>query len=75
MKSIYDNDMLKTMYDAAISKYEGEVKGWQIMIRREQLSTHSEVAKQDNIDMLKRELRKLKWNLTRVKNLRKELDT
>jgi len=64
---------VKEIYEIAISKYEGEVKGFTIMIRQEELSDHSEHVKERNIDILKKELRKAKYSLTRTKNLLKAL--
>ena len=64
---------VKEIYEIAISKYEGEVKGFTIMIRQEELSDHSEYVKKRNIEVLKKELRKAKYSLTRTKNLQKEL--
>lgn len=68
-----ENERIMAIYDAAIQKYEGEVKGFQIMLRREELSGHSAHVKRHNIDMWKAEIRKAKYNLTRTRNLRKAL--
>jgi len=64
---------IKEIYEIAIAKYEGEVKGFTIMIRQEELSEHSEYVKERNIEILRKELRKAKYSLTRTKNLLKEL--
>jgi hypothetical protein len=68
----FSNDNLITVYDAFINKYEGEVKGFQIMMRREELSGLSEATKKHNIGIWKQALRRARWNLTRAKNLRKQ---
>ena len=64
----------KELYDFAIKKYEGEVKGFQILLIQEaELSGIEESVKKQNIAVWKKELRKAKYNLTRAKNLRKAL--
>ena len=65
----------KEIYDIAIEKYEGEVKGYQIMLQREEELNHvSEFTRKQYITMWKKEIRKSKYNLTRVRNLRKALE-
>jgi len=59
-------------YKKWIEKYEGEIKGFQIMIRQEELNQHSKYIKQKNIEGWKRDLRKARYNLTRTKTLAKE---
>ena len=65
---------LKALYDAAIEKYEGEVKGFQIMLRREELSEHNDFVKRRNREIWEKSLRKARYALTRTKNLRKKLE-
>lgn len=68
------NGDIRTFYKKCIEKYEGEVKGYSIMISQEELSQHSNYVKKCNIDMLKNNLRQAKYNLTRIKTLLKKLD-
>jgi len=62
------------IYDAAISKYEGEVKGFTLMLeneeRRNEYANHIKII---NIELWKKDIRRAKYNLTRVKNLRKKV--
>jgi hypothetical protein len=69
-----DKERLRQLYENQIVKYEGEVKGFQIMIRREELSEHHWQTKRDNINSLKSELHKARYNLTRTKTLLSNLD-
>lgn len=61
----------KELYDIAIEKYEGEVKGFQIMLQRAESSIFAESVKNQNIAVWKKEIRKAKYNLTRARNLRR----
>ena len=62
------------IYDAAIVKYEGEVKGFTLMREREErCNKYAEYIKVINIELWKKEIRQAKYNLTRVKNLRKKV--
>ena len=60
----------------SIQKYEGEVKGFEIMLRREELKEGniSEYARKRNMDVWKKDLRRARWNLTRCKTLLKEFN-
>jgi len=75
MKNVFEvwknTRSVSAVFDASIEQYEGEIKGYQIMIRREELSEHSPHIKQQNINGLKKQLRQAKYNLTRVRNLKK----
>lgn len=73
-EGLSDKDRIRKLYEHQIVKYEGEVKGLQIMIRREELSEHHWQTKRDNIYGFKNELRKAKYNLTRTKTLLTNLD-
>ena len=65
----------KELYDIAIKKYEGEVKGFQIMLIQEaELSGIEESVKIKNIASWKKMIRQAKYNLTRARNLRKALE-
>jgi len=69
-----EKERTRKLYEHQIVKYEGEVKGFQIMIRREELSEHHWQTKRDNINSLKSELRKARYNFTRTKTLLSNLD-
>lgn len=77
MKDIWEvwkeNENVDLVYDTAIAKYEGEIKGFQIMLRREELSEHSDFVKRRNCEIWKKSIRKAKWNLTRTKTLKNEI--
>jgi hypothetical protein len=68
------NGDIRTFYKKCIEKYEDEVKGYSIMIHQQELSQHSNHAKKYNIDILKNNLRKAKYKLTRTKTLLKNYD-
>ncbi len=54
------------IYDKAIERYESEVKGFEIMLRREELKEGlSRYVREKNIDIWKSNLRQARWNLTR----------
>lgn len=68
------NGDIREFYKQAISIYEREIWGYKIAIRREELSEHSRYTKRDNINSLKKELHKSRYNLTRTKTLLRKLD-
>jgi hypothetical protein len=73
-EGLSEKERTRKLYEHQIVKYEGEVKGFQIMIRREELSEHHWQTKLDNINSLKSELRKARYNFTRTKTLLSNLD-
>lgn len=73
-EGLTEKDRLRKLYEHQMVKYEGEVKGLQIMIRREELSERHWLTKRDNIDGFKKALHKARYNLTRTKTLLTNLD-
>lgn len=73
-EGLSEKERLRQLYENQIVKYEGEVKGFQIMIRREELSQHHWQTKRDNINNWKSALHKARYNLTRTKTLLRNLD-
>ncbi len=65
------NDRIDILYKNQILKYEGEVKSLEILIQNENLNQKNQQLKTNNISALKAELQKVRYNLTRVKNLLK----
>jgi predicted RNase H-like nuclease (RuvC/YqgF family) len=65
------NDRIDILYKNQILKYEGEVKSLEIFIQNENLNQKNQQLKTNNIAALKAELQKVRYNLTRVKNLLK----
>ena len=65
------NDRIDILYKNQILKYEGEVKSLEILIQNENLNQKNQQLKTNNISVLKAELQKVRYNLTRVKNLLK----
>ena len=65
------NDRIDILYKNQILKYEGEVKSLEIFIQNENLNQKNQQLKTNNISALKAELQKVRYNLTRVKNLLK----
>jgi predicted RNase H-like nuclease (RuvC/YqgF family) len=65
------NDRIDILYKNHILKYEGEVKSLEILIQNENLNQKNQQLKTNNISALKAELQKVRYNLTRVKNLLK----
>ena len=68
-----EKEKLIALYDKDIEKYEGEVKGNEIMLRREELSEHNDFVKRRNKEIWQSSLRRARYNLTRAKNLRNKL--
>lgn len=74
MKDLKMNNVdLVKLYDTYIEKYEGEIKGFQIMLRMEELSEHNNDVKKKNCEIWKKSIRKSKYNLTRTRNLKNKL--
>jgi predicted RNase H-like nuclease (RuvC/YqgF family) len=65
------NDRIDILYKNQILKYDGEVKSLEILIQNENLNQKNQQLKTNNIAALKAELQKVRYNLTRVKNLLK----
>ena len=65
------NDRIDILYKNQILKYEGEVRSLEILIQNENLNQKNQQLKTNNIAALKAELQKVRYNLTRVKNLLK----
>ncbi len=65
------NDRIDILYKNQILKCEGEVKSLEILIQNENLNQKNQQLKTNNISALKAELQKVRYNLTRVKNLLK----
>jgi regulatory protein YycI of two-component signal transduction system YycFG len=65
------NDRIDILYKNQILKYDGEVKSLEILIQNENLNQKNQQLKTNNISALKAELQKVRYNLTRVKNLLK----
>lgn len=65
------NDRIDILYKNQILKYEGEVKSLEILIQNENLNQNNQQLKTNNISALKAELQKVRYNLTRIKNLLK----
>ena len=65
------NDRIDILYKNQILKYEGEVRSLEILIQNENKKQKNQQLKTNNIAALKAELQKVRYNLTRVKNLLK----
>ena len=71
---ITEKERLRALYEHWILKCEAEIRGFQTMIQREELSEHHWQTKRDNIDIWKSDVRKAKYHLTRTNTLLKNLD-
>jgi hypothetical protein len=76
MKDLYqtwtETRNITTVYDVAIEKYSGEIKGLEWQISQEKYKPWRDSVKEYNVSILKKELRKTKTKLTKLLKLRKQ---
>ncbi len=56
------------LFDTELAKYEGEVKGYELMLKKEEASNINEQIKQQNIAKWRNDLRRARYTLTTTKN-------